>query len=118
MASHNELGRIGEALGKTFLENQAYEILHLNWKHSYYEIDIIAAKDDVLHFIEVKTRRSQQFGLPEESVDEKKLEKIMKAAEQFMYLYPAWIKIQYDVLSISLGINNIPEFFFIEDVYL
>ncbi len=118
MASHNELGRIGEALGKTFLENQAYEILHCNWKHSFYEIDIIAAKDDVLHFIEVKTRRSERFGLPEESVDENKLEKIMKAAEQFMYLYPTWIKIQYDVLSISVGTNNIPEFFFIEDVYL
>ncbi len=118
MASHNELGRIGEALGKTFLEEQAYNILHLNWKHSYYEIDIIATRNDVLHFVEVKTRRSKQFGLPEESVDDKKLKKIIKAAEEFLHLFPSWTKIQYDVLSISFGRNNVPQFFFIEDVYL
>ena len=118
MASHNELGRIGEALGKIFLEKQSYKILHLNWKHSYYEIDIIASRLDVLHFIEVKTRRSQRFGLPEESVDEKKIEKIMNAAEEFLFLFPAWTKIQYDILSILIGPTNIPEFFFIEDIYL
>ena len=118
MASHNELGKIGEVLGKIFLEKQAFEILHVNWKHSYYEIDIIAAKNDILHFIEVKTRRSQQFGLPEESVDQKKLEKMMHAADEFLDRFPGWKRIQYDVLSVSLGRNDVPDFFFIEDVYL
>lgn len=117
MASHNELGRIGEALGKTFLERRGYQVLHLNWRHSYYEIDIIAYLGDVLHFIEVKTRRSHRFGLPEESVDDKKIEKMMNAAEQFMLLFPAWKKVQYDVLSISLGMDKEPAYFFIEDVY-
>ena len=118
MASHNKLGQIGEALGKTFLEEKAFEILHLNWKYSYYEIDIIATKNNILHFIEIKTRRSERFGLPEESVDQKKIEKLMNAAEEFLYRFPEWKRIQYDVLSISLGENDVPEFFFIEDVYL
>ncbi len=118
MASHNELGRIGEALGKTFLEQQAYKILHLNWKYSYYEIDIVATKNEVLHFIEVKTRRSQKFGLPEESVDDKKFKKIIRAAEEFLERFPDWTKIQYDVLSISFGADNVAEFYLIEDVYL
>ncbi|MEO6000837.1 MAG: YraN family protein [Chitinophagaceae bacterium] len=118
MASHNELGRIGEAMAKTFLEERAFNILHLNWKHSYYEIDIIASKTGILHFIEVKTRRSQRFGLPEESVDQKKLEKMMNAADEFLYQFPGWERIQYDILSISVGNNDIPDFFFIEDVYL
>ena len=118
MASHNELGRIGEAMAKTFLEEQAFEILHRNWKHSFYEIDLIASKNGILHFIEVKTRRSQRFGLPEESVDQKKLEKMMNAADEFLYQFPGWERIQYDVLSISVGNNDIPDFFFIEDVYL
>lgn len=118
MASHNELGRNGETLGKTFLEKQGYEILHLNWKHSFYEIDIIAVKENVLHFIEVKTRRSHRFGLPEESVDQKKLEKMMQASEEFTYQFPQWKKVQYDVLSISILNNNNPDFFFIEDVFL
>jgi putative endonuclease len=118
MASHNELGRIGEAMGKAFLEDEGYHILHLNWKHSYYEIDIIATKQDTLHFIEVKTRRSNRFGFPEESVDDRKLKKIMVAAEAFMNRFPQWVRVQYDVLSVSIGSNNLPQFLLIEDVYL
>jgi putative endonuclease len=118
MASHNHLGRIGEALGKTFLAEQGYKILHVNWKHSYYEIDIISVKNDVLHFIEVKTRRGQRFGLPEEGVDEKKMEKILTASDEFLYQFPNWERIQYDILSIHFNEKNIPDFFFIEDVYL
>lgn len=118
MASHNELGRYGEEIGKLFLEQKHFEILHLNWKYSYYEIDIIASKNNVLHFIEVKTRRSEQFGLPEESVDKKKLKKMMNAAEEFLFRFPAWKRVQYDVLSISFSNSDEPEFFFIEDVYL
>ncbi len=118
MALHNELGRIGEALGKTFLEEQAFTILHLNWKYSYYEIDIVATRNDVLHFIEVKTRRSQKFGLPEESVDDRKLKKIIRAAEEFLERFPGWTKVQYDVLSVSFRADNVAEFYLIEDVYL
>lgn len=118
MASHNDLGRYGEEIGKLFLEQKNFQILHLNWKYSYYEIDIIASKNNVLHFIEVKTRRSEQFGLPEESVNKKKLQKLMNAAEEFLFRFPEWDRVQYDVLSISFVRDNEPQFFFIEDVYL
>ncbi|MEJ7770078.1 MAG: YraN family protein [Chitinophagaceae bacterium] len=116
MASHNDLGRYGEALGKEFIESNGYNIMHLNWKHSYYEIDIIASKNSVLHFIEVKTRTSEAFGLPEESVDKKKMNKMMKAGEEFLYRFPKWDRVQYDILSISL-LNRSPQFYFIEDIY-
>ena len=118
MASHNELGRHGEELGKQFLEQQNFEILHLNWKHSYYEIDVIASKNNVLHFIEIKTRRNERFGMPEESVDKKKLRKLMNAGEEFLFRFPDWKRVQYDVLSILLLAGTAPQYFFIEDVYL
>lgn len=118
MALHNELGKYGEGLGKQFLIEKRFTILHTNWKHSYYEIDIIASKDQVLHFIEIKTRKSDSFGLPEESVDKKKLENLMNAAEAFLYRHNEWKRIQYDILSITFGRNNQPDFFFMEDVYL
>ena len=118
MASHNDLGRYGEEIGKLFLERKNFEILHLNWKYSYYEIDIIASKSNVLHFIEVKTRRTEEFGLPEESVDRKKIQKMMNAAEEYLFRFPGWKRVQYDVLSISFAKSNEPEFFFIEDVYV
>ncbi|HZG23919.1 MAG TPA: YraN family protein [Chitinophagaceae bacterium] len=118
MASHNDLGRYGEELGRSFLREQGFEILHVNWKYSFFEIDIIASKDNVLHFIEVKTRRTAQFGMPEESVDRKKMKKLMTAAEEYLYRYPWWKRVQYDILSILITKEQPAEYFFIEDVYI
>ncbi|MCO5240963.1 MAG: YraN family protein [Chitinophagaceae bacterium] len=118
MANHNTTGRNGEALAVAYLIQHRFVILHTNWRHSYYEIDIIAHKEGILHFIEVKTRRSLHFGYPEESVTTKKMENLINGAEAFLSLYPQWIRIQYDVLAINLWKNRTPEYFFIEDVYL
>jgi putative endonuclease len=118
MASHNDVGKKGEELAMDWLAGQGYEILHQNWRHSHYEVDIIARKEEVLHFIEVKARRSEKFGYPEDAVDNKKMQNLMNAAEEFLYQFPQWNRIQYDVLSISLKQNGLHEYFLIEDVYL
>ena len=118
MATHNETGKKGEALAVDWLKLTGFTILHQNWRHSHYEIDIIAMKENILHFIEVKTRRSQRFGFPEESVSKKKMSHLMLAAEEFMYQYPGWKRIRYDILSIILLNKKEPEYFLIEDVYL
>jgi putative endonuclease len=94
MASHNDIGKNGEALAVLRLINNSYEILYQNWRHSHFEVDIIAHKNKVLHFIEVKARRSNQFGHPEESIDKKKIQNLMKAAEEFLYQFPEWKRIQ------------------------
>ncbi|MBX3253138.1 MAG: YraN family protein [Chitinophagaceae bacterium] len=116
MANHNQTGKLGETLALLYLERHSFIILHTNWRYSYYEIDIIAEKDNILHFIEVKTRRSTTFGLPEESVTDAKIEKLMKAGEAFLYQHPEWKRIQYDILSILLRYRQPAEYFFIEDV--
>jgi putative endonuclease len=118
MALNQETGRRGEQLAEAHLVSQGFCILHRNWRFSRYEIDLIATKESILHFIEVKTRRGSNFGLPEENVDVKKLEHMMTAAEEFLYQNPQWNLVQYDVLSITLGKDDEAEFFFIEDVYL
>lgn len=72
MAWHNETGKTGEKLAADWLEKKALPF----WKklrHKRLEVDIIAEKDNLLHFIEVKSRSSQNYGLPEESVSLKKL---------------------------------------------
>lgn len=118
MANHNITGKNGEVLALAYLTRNRFVILHTNWRHSHYEIDIIAHRDDILHFIEIKTRRSLKFGYPEESVTKKKLENLMNGAEAFLCQYPQWKRIQYDILSVNLWKNRNPEYFFIEDVYL
>ena len=70
MASHIDFGKLGEQLAENFLIKNGYTILYRNWRHSHYEIDIVALKNDIPHFVEVKTRSSKHFGEPEESLEE------------------------------------------------
>ena len=118
MAKHNNTGINGEKMGAEYLTDAGYVILEKNWRHSRSEVDVIASKNNTLHFIEIKTRRSKKFGLPEEKVGRKKMENLINAAEQYLYVQPQWKRIQFDILSISMiGVEPV-EYFFIEDVYL
>jgi putative endonuclease len=118
MAKHNSTGKIGEQLGSVFLSENGYVIIETNWRHSHWEVDVIASKINVLHFIEIKTRRSKNYGLPEEKVGKKKIQNLINAAEEYLYLFPKWQRIQFDILSIILLKNEAPEYLLIEDVYL
>lgn len=118
MAKHNTTGHLGEEMAVAFLLKNGFTILQKNWRHSHWEVDVIASRSDTLHFIEVKTRRSERFGFPEDDVSRKKMENLINASEEYLFLHPDWKKIQFDILSISLSKNKLPEYFFIEDVYL
>jgi len=116
MALHIDLGREGEALAESYLQEKGFTILHRNWRHSHYEIDIVAIKDNLLHIIEVKTLASKHR--PEENVTKKKLKYLLQAADEFLYKHPQYKHIQIDILAINLFRAGEPEYFFIQDVYL
>ncbi len=117
MAKHNDLGKEGEKLAIKWFADHGYEILHCNWRHSHYEVDIIACKGKFLHFFEVKTRTSDRYGKPEESISKEKMMNLKNAAEEYQYIYPEWQYLQFNVIAIMLIYNREPEFFLIEDVY-
>jgi putative endonuclease len=116
MASHNETGQQGEALAAAWLDGQGYRVLHQNWRHARWEVDIIAEKAGVLHFVEVKTLRSNRFGYPEQQVNRQKLGHIKRAAEHFLALYPQWLRIQFDILAITLRAEGTADYYWISDV--
>jgi putative endonuclease len=118
MALHIDLGKLGEQLAGDYLMDHGFTILHNNWRHSRYEIDIIALKDGLLHFVEVKIRSSKAFGQPEESVTKKKIRFLLRAADEFLYQHPEYTDFRVDILSITTHPHEEPEYFFIEDVYL
>ena len=118
MAKHIKTGQLGEQLGATYLIEKGYRILEVNWRHSRWEVDVIAAKENVLHFIEIKTRRNKHFGLPEERVGNKKIMNLINAAEEYLYQNPQWQRIQFDILAITIFNNKPPDYFLIEDVYV
>lgn len=116
MAHHNITGKLGEEMAVTYLKEKGYTVLHRNWRYGHWEIDIIASFNNILHFIEVKTRRTNTFGFPEDDVSKKKVRFLMSSAEEFLYQYPVWKIIQFDILSVTLNKGSDAELFFIEDV--
>ena len=118
MAQHNRTGNTGEAMAAEYLSSKGYNIMQQNWRHSHWEVDIIAEKDGILHFMEVKTRRTKKYGHPEEAVSNKKIQNLINAAEEYLYLHPQWKRIQFDILAITILEDEPTEYFLIEDVYL
>ena len=117
MASHNELGKEAEQMAVNYLTQKGYKILHCNWRHSRYEIDIIAMKNELLRIIEVKSLKSSELRYPEESVTKTKFRNLSYAAQQFLHIYPQYHRIQFDILSINILPDKSNEFYLIEDVF-
>lgn len=98
-------GRWGENQSEIFLQKQGYEILEKNYQKQCGEIDIIARQKKVLHFIEIKTRKTSstdKYGAPEEAVDLRKQKKLIKTAYTYISEkeYPEDTDWQMDVISI------------------
>lgn len=118
MAQHNKTGSLGETMAAEYLSGNGFAVLHRNWRHLHWEVDIIAEKDGILHFMEVKTRRTKKFGHPEEAVSKKKIQNLINASEEYLYRQPQWQRIQFNILAITILKNEPVEYFLIEDVYL
>ena len=118
MMNKNQLtGQLGENIAAGFLQQKGYTILSRNWRCRHWEVDIIACLNGRLHFIEVKTRHSLQFGAPEESISREKMQHLRNAAEAYQYQHPQWKYLQFDVLAITLVNNHVKEILLIDDVY-
>jgi putative endonuclease len=117
MSEHLKIGKMGENAASLHLSKMGFTIICRNWRYKHWELDIVAEKEDVLHFIEVKTRSSEYFGLPEENVSDHKMDFITRAAELFMEDYEPTSRIQFDIISVILKKNHPADFFLIEDVY-
>ncbi len=79
-------GQWGEEIAAQFLEKKGYHILEKHFFFQHAEIDLIARDGSYLVFIEVKTRSSSEYGLPEEALSERKKRLLRKAAEGYLYL--------------------------------
>ena len=117
MSKHNETGVKGEQIAQNFLINKGYTILHRNWCFGKMEVDIIAEKDGVLVFTEVKARKNYHFGFPEEAVNYKKQAYLKTAAEAFLEKNPGYMKIQFDIISIHIERNTVKEIMHFEDAF-
>jgi len=105
--STHALGKSGERAALRYLKNKKYKILAQNFRLFRGEIDIIALDKNTLVFVEVKTRKSTDFGLPEESVTPSKQRQIKRIAQGFLMrnnLQDA--ECRFDVISILFDQNQ------------
>ncbi|MCM8766734.1 MAG: YraN family protein [Candidatus Omnitrophica bacterium] len=101
-----EFGKFGEEKGIEFLKRNGYKIIERNYKTKIGEIDIIAKKEKQIIFIEVKTRSSDNYGFPEEAVNQRKLKKIEKVAYLYLKSKKTNLPIRFEVLSIIKDKEN------------
>ena len=81
------LGKWGEETAASFLMDKGYKLIEKNWRTRQGEIDLVMQDGASLVFVEVKTRSTKNFGYPEESLTQEKLEHLTSACEQFLQTY-------------------------------
>lgn len=102
--ANKELGDWGEQIAVDYLISNNIKVIGQNIRTSYGEIDILGQKDGIIIFFEVKTRRTEEFGNPEDAVNYKKREHMRNSALDFMQSNPDlemdW---RIDVIAIFVG---------------
>jgi putative endonuclease len=110
-----KIGDKGEDFAIKILESKNYEILERNYRFKRSEIDIIALHDNLLVFVEVKALHSFNHGYPEERINQAKINKILEAADHYIFAINWHKDIRFDVLSIDL--NNANNYYHIKDAF-
>lgn len=118
MAAHNELGQWGEEVAANYLESKGYRILERNWKLGHRDLDIIARTANEVVFVEVKTRRTREFGNPFEAVDYRKRRNLLAAINQYVRYRQIDMPLRLDIISIIAEDMSHPEIEHIEDVQM
>ncbi|NLX62100.1 MAG: YraN family protein [Tissierellia bacterium] len=107
MSNNRKIGILGEDIAVEHLKSKGYRILERNYRSKIGEIDIIAFKNNILVFIEVKTRSNTNFGFPYEAVNKRKFHKILQTS--LIYIKQKGYKgyqIRYDIIEVFLSNNR------------
>jgi len=105
--TRKEVGARGEKLAVDFLKGLGYEIVERNFRCRQGELDIIARQAECLVFIEVRTRKSGDFGTPEESVTASKREKLVSLADAYIQnLGSPPLSWRIDVVAVELTADD------------
>lgn len=100
----NPTALIGEEYASKFLIKKGYKIIERNFRERFGEIDIVAKEGDTLVFVEVKTRKSSQFGSPLEAITPWKLRSVIKTAQYYKLTHPSLPdRLRIDAVAIKLS---------------
>ena len=97
------IGKRGEEAAKSPLEEMGFEILERNWRFGHKEIDIIAASEDGIRFVEVRSRVEPVLLEPELTVGSVKKEKLVSAARAYMRMNRITCEAFFDIVAVTFS---------------
>lgn len=95
-----EIGKMGEDAACEWLESRGFEVVHRNWRVRAGEIDVIARRQGLTVFVEVKARRGVAFGMPEESVTPAKARRLRAIAAEYLSRSGTGGEARFDVIAV------------------
>ncbi|MFA6167521.1 MAG: YraN family protein [Gemmatimonadaceae bacterium] len=102
----NDFGELGERVAARWLERQGYTVLARRWRSGHRDIDVIAERDGIVAFVEVKTRAALEFGDPVQAVHAQKQRSLVRSAREWMARHdgakPAKPEYRFDVIGVLL----------------
>lgn len=101
MIDKHKIGMAGEEFAAQWLAANGFSLLHRNWRQGRYELDIVATKYGVIHFIEVKTRKAGGLTTPEEALDRRKQQSLKRAASLYLAIYRVSLEPQFDLMAVE-----------------
>ncbi len=97
---------MGEKAAMKWLRKRGYMIRDLNWRDGRYELDIVAEKLYVTHFIEVKTRKADGFTTPEEAMNQNKIDSMIRATRAYIATHNLQNDFQFDLIAVDAMPNG------------
>ena len=95
------IGDEGEKQALDYLLSKGYDLIEKNYRYKRNEVDLVVQKNKTLIFVEVKFRKSNDFGFPEDFVDSKKAERLQEAAENLIFDLDWKGNIRFDIIAIT-----------------
>ncbi len=117
MRETGKVGRFGEDLAESHYLSKGFVILARNWRWGRAEIDLIAGKEDLIVFVEVKTRKNADFGLPELMLAAAQKRRILNAAEAFLANLRPGLESRMDVVAVLLD-ADVPKLHVVEAAFI
>ena len=115
----DQLARMGEESATQYLLSKGYSVLHRNIRFPEGELDIVAKLSKTLIFVEVKTRATDKFGFPEQSISESKQRRQVAMANRFISICRLWkVPVRFDVVSVVIPPGQLPNVEHFENAFL
>lgn len=116
MSLTGDIGRLGEAAAMDYLIREGFMVEAQNWRMGHYELDLVARKGDVIHFVEVKCRLAGGLTTAEDALTKAKFNALIKAVKGYISYYRLNLDVQIDLIAVDHSDGRVVDLRYIPDI--